>query len=135
MKRVNITNLDKLRGNKLLQTYRVEVAQPKGVLTGKFTVYNVKDEAEWIYLSAELNTLDNFYIHFRLHKTITDDGLIMVEKRYALKTTPLTAKLVGAEHWEKRIPISNLQTPDGLCSALAWADWEWVGYLDTIQYI
>jgi hypothetical protein len=139
MKRLNIINLDKLRGNKLRQTYRTSVSQPVGLLSANFAVYNVRESIDWIKISSELHTflnnVDNYYIHFRLYKEITDDGMVMVEKRYGLEKTELFGNPVAAEDWKTYIPISYLQSPDTLCSVLEWCTWDWVGYLDAIQYM
>jgi hypothetical protein len=135
MKRLTIKNLDKLKGKKIRATYRTDTVEVEDSLVGNFTVYNVKESRDWITISSELNTTDNYYIHFRLYKEITDDGMVMVEKRYGLEKTELFGNPVVAEDWKNYIPTSYLQSPDTLCSALEWSTWEWVSYLDTIQYV
>jgi hypothetical protein len=135
MKYLTITNLDKLKGKKIRATYRADTVEVEDSLVGNFTVYDVEDQEDWIWIVGKLNTdrwaTDNTYIHFRLHKDVRDDGMVKVEKRYRFKrNVTLWGKAVTGEDWVHYIHVSNLQSTDTLCASLSISEWGWSKYVE-----
>ena len=135
MQRLTITNLDKLKGKKIRATYRADTVEVEDSLVGNFTVYDVEDQEDWIWIVGKLNTdrwaTDNTYIHFRLHKDVRDDGMVKVEKRYRFKrNVTLWGKAVTGEDWVHYIHVSNLQSTDTLCASLSISEWGWSKYVE-----
>ena len=135
MKRLNITNLDKLKDKKIRATYRADTVEVEDSLVGNFTVCRVEDQEDWIWILGKLNTdrwaTCNTHIHFRLHKDVRDDGMVKVEKRYQFKrNVTLWGKAVTGEDWVHYIHVSNLQSVDTLCASLSISEWGWSKYVE-----
>jgi hypothetical protein len=135
MKYLTITNLDKLKGKKIRATYRADTVEVEDSLVGIFTVYDVEDQEDWIWIVGKLNTdrwaTDNTYIHFRLYKEMSDSGMVKVEKRYQFKhNVTLWGKVVTGEDWVHYIHVSNLQSVDTLCASLSISEWGWSKYVE-----
>ena len=135
MKYLTITNLDKLKGKKIRTTYRADTVEVEDSLISIFTVYDVEDQEDWIWIVGKLNTdrwaTDNTHIHFRLHKDVRDDGMVKVGKRYRFAHNSTSGgKEIMGEDWIHYIHISNVQSTDTLCASLGVSKWGWWAYVE-----